>query len=392
MKVLIWGGDSWANQGDDAILAGTVAALRSVDPHVDITVASERPERTAGRHGVAVARRVGLGLLPALWRADCVLWGGGQMLQNESSKPFLWFHLGFISLALALQKPVMGYAQGAGEISGRFNRWWAGRVLDALPAVTVRDARSAERLGRLSRRPVQVTADPSFFLDEAPPEEADRALRAAGVMRPFIAIAVRRWGHYKGGWLPVRWRGWTPDDTERHHRFCDAVAAAADGAVERWGVDVLLVAMCPGGDQGDDEVAADIACRMRHGAAVRFLPAWLPAPALKAVLGRAELVVAMRTHAAMLAAGAGAPVVSLSYQGKGQALMQRLGLPGYVLPVEAADPVRLERLISLGWSTRSLIRSQTAAALPELRRLARANAGIALGMRERCASAAATAR
>ena len=392
MRVLIWGGDSWANQGDDAILAGTIAALRSVNPQAGITVASARPEWTARRHGVKAVQRVGPGLLAALWQADCVLWGGGQMLQNESSKPFLWFHLTFVTLALALRKPVICYAQGAGQISGRFSRWWAAKVLNALAALTVRDAHSGRRLTELCERPVEVTADPSFLMESDPTGEADATLQAVGAARPFIAVAVRRWGHYRGGWLPVRWQRRARSDVERNGRFCAAVAEAADQAAERWGIDVLFVAMCPGGDQGDDEVAAEVVSRMRHQEAARLVPSWLRPGVLKAVLGRAELVLAMRTHAAMLAAGVGAPVVSISYQGKGQALMERLGLEGFVLPIEAVDRASLMRLVESGWENRSTIRAHLASAGPELCRLARSNVEIALEVVRRCASAAITAR
>ncbi|MEK7214035.1 MAG: polysaccharide pyruvyl transferase family protein [Chloroflexota bacterium] len=392
MRVLIWGSDSWANQGDDAILAGTIASLRSAGPQVEITVASACPQWTERRHGVRAARRVGATVVAALWRADIVLWGGGQMLQNESSKPFLWFHLTFISLALALRKPVVCYAQGAGEISGRFSRWWTAKVLNGLTPITVRDEPSAGRLAELCTRPFQVTADPSFVLEPATPDEAGAVLRSTGIARHFIAIAVRRWGHYRGGWLPVRWQRRTGSDSEQHDRFCAAVAGAADAAVERWGVDVLLVAMCPGGDQGDDAVAAQVVTQMRHPEAAYLLAPWLAPGVLKAVLGRAELVLAMRTHAAMLAAGAGAPVVSISYQGKGRALMERLGLEGFVRTIEEVDGASLVRLIEAGWENRPSIRARTARMLPELRRLARLNAEIALKVGQRCASAATTGR
>lgn len=392
MRALIWGGDSWSNQGDDAVLAGTLAALRRRCPAATITVASGRPGWTAARHQVPAVRRTGPELLAALWRATLVVWGGGQMLQNESSRAFLWFHLGFVTLALLLRKPVVCYAQGVGGIKGGVERRWAGWVLDRLAAITVRDAASRHRLGTLTQRPVAVAADPAFCVEPAPPPEVDAALATAGVAgRPFIAVALRRWGHYTGGLLPLRWRRPSPAHEKAHREMVATLAEGLMRLAQETGAALLVVAMCPGGDQGDDAVASALERSLAGRAAVHRLPQWLPAPVLKGALGRADLVVAMRTHAGMLAADPGAAVVSLSYQGKGVAFMGRLGLGDHVLPVEAITPDALDGLLQRGWRDRADMRARAAAALPALRHAAWDAAACIKGMGT-CVPAATTAR
>jgi polysaccharide pyruvyl transferase WcaK-like protein len=373
------------------VLAGTLAALRRRCPSAHLTVASARPQFTAARHQVTAVQRTGLGLPAALLRATVVVWGGGQMLQNESSRPFLWFHLGFVTLALLLGKPVICYAQGVGAIRGGIERRWARWALGRLAAITVRDETSRHRLTALTHRPVAVAADPAFCVEPAPPPVVAAALAAAGVAgRPFIAVALRRWGHYTGGLRPVRWRRPSPAQEQAHRKMVATFAAGLARLTEESGAALLLVSMCPGGDQGDDAVADDLERALAGRAAVHRLPVWLPAPVLKGALGRADLVVAMRTHAGMLAADAGTAVVSLSYQGKGVAFMERLGMGDGVLLVEAISPAALDGLLQRGWRGRADMRARAAAALPALRQAAWNTAAGIPGMGT-CVPAAITA-
>ena len=341
MRILIWGGDSWANQGDAAVLEGTLCSLRAASPAASIVVASDAPELTASRHNVVAVRRVSLGFLWALWRSDLVLWGGGQLLQNDSSKSFLLVQLCFLALAMLLRKPVVCYAQGAGPIDGRLSRFLTRLIVGRLPLVMVRDATSADRLASLgigSDR-VRVVADPSFCLPSADRADVDALLERLHITRPFAVIAVRRWGHYRGGWLPVRLsrRAHSADHERAFQAFCATIAAAGDYLTNELGLQVVFLPMCPGGDQDDDLVAQAVRGQMLSWEQSVVLDDVLPSMLLKGVLGRAEIVLAMRTHAGMLAAASATPVASISYQGKGEAFMSEVGLTDYVLSVDAQD-------------------------------------------------------
>lgn len=379
MRILIWGGDSWTNQGDAAILAGTIESLLRRAPEAEVVVASGHPEVTRRAHGLPAVRRWTPAFFRSLARADLVLWGGGQMVQNESSRPFLLAQLLFVAVAVALRRTVVCYSQGAGEVRGTGSRWLARQVLRRLDLITVRDGPSAGRLRSLGlpAASVVVTADPALALTPSGEEEARAALARAGVGCPFVAIALRRWGHYSGGWRPVRFqRGATQP---WFHRLCDDLAAAADHCAGPLGLQPLFVPMCPGGDQGDERVAHEVLSRMAHRDRARVLEE-VPAPAvLKAILGRAELVIGMRTHAVILGAAAGSPVVSLSYQGKGEAFMDALGLGEYALRVEDVDREGLLRLLDRGWSEREAIRRTIAQNMPDLVRRAEEAAELALG-------------
>src|SRR3990172_2085914 len=189
MRILIWGGDSWANRGDAAVLAGTLASIPETIPEAVVAVASDRPAVTARQHNVQAVRRRSLAFLFALVRADVVLWGGGQLVQNASSKPFLFLQLSFLAAALLLRKKVVCYGQGVGPVSGALSRLCTRLALDRLSAVSVRDHASARRLASLGvEHPrLRVTADPSFCLPPASGVETEVLLRVLGVRKPFVA-------------------------------------------------------------------------------------------------------------------------------------------------------------------------------------------------------------
>ncbi|GEM_PF-507721 len=377
-SVLIWGGDSWANRGDAAVLAGTLAMLRQQWPDACVTVASDRPEQTRPPEaGVPAVRRRSMGFLRSLWQADLVLWGGGQMIQNASSKLFLFFQIAFLVMALILRKNVICFAQGVGPVSGAASRFLIRAVLERLRLIMVRDSASAQRLLALGLAPerVQVTADPSFCLEPAPQRDVAALLQRMGVQRPFLAVALRRWGHYKGDWLPVRLTRRTLSAAHQQWFavFCRDMAAALDAFRKETGLDILFVPMCPGGDQEDDQVARSVLAEMAGQEGLYLLDEDVSPGLLKGLLGNASLVLAMRTHAGMLAADAGAPVAFLSYQGKGEGFLDEVGLSEYGLDVDSFSLERVRALLFRAWRDRAWLQAKLAERLPALRVRARQN-------------------
>ncbi|MCX6021420.1 MAG: polysaccharide pyruvyl transferase family protein [Chloroflexi bacterium] len=348
--VLVCGGDSWANRGDDAILAGTLAGLRALQGDLHIMAASGDPALTERRHGIAaVDRRRPREMAGAIRSADVMLWGGGRLLQNESSRPFLWAQLGLLEMAFWSGVPVLGFAQGIGAVRGAPDRLLAARALARIPRFTVRDARSAAALCELGMPAdrIEITGDPALLVTPASPERAAAIAHALGLPTRFVAVALRRWGHYRGGLLPVRLSRRLPASTEQlrwESNFREGMATALDCF---W-------------------IAEAVRQRMRHASRATLLRADLSAAELAAVLGRAEMAVGLRMHPLILAALSGVPLVSLSYQGKGRAFLERLGLERFALDIEQFNEDVLVRLLEMAWDERAAIRAQIGSALPAL--------------------------
>ncbi|MGE5579881.1 MAG: polysaccharide pyruvyl transferase CsaB [Bacillota bacterium] len=194
-RVLLSGYYGFGNVGDEAILASTVESLRAKDPAIEISVLSANPEETAKTYGVvAYGRMSPRDVVRGVLAADLVVFGGGSLLQDDTSFRSLLYYLSIIFASRVFRKPVAVYANGIGPI-----RSWIGRLLTRLALsstkrITVRDPESEKLLKRIGvRRPVRVTADPAFLLTPCPNDRRDELLASAGIPRdkPLVWLALR---------------------------------------------------------------------------------------------------------------------------------------------------------------------------------------------------------
>ena len=87
MRLVISGYFGFGNTGDEAILAGTLATLRELEPALEVTVASGDPAATEKAHGVRAVPRAGFArLLRELRAADGLLSGGGAASNQGRGK------------------------------------------------------------------------------------------------------------------------------------------------------------------------------------------------------------------------------------------------------------------------------------------------------------------
>jgi polysaccharide pyruvyl transferase CsaB len=317
MRVLVCGWIGSTNLGDELVFAGVRRLLAPLGAQV--AAVSVDPERTRRLHGVAALdhRRLDR-IAAAARRADLVVWGGGGLVQDETSPFNLPYHLSRAWTASLVGTPWVGLGLGVGPL-----RTVAGRrlatTLRRAAAVTVRDEPSLALLDALAV-PATLTADVALHLGEPAPSAPD----------PVAVVSLRPWSGSGGGRLPVGWRrghdepGW----------FVPTIAAALDRLVADVGLAVRFVALQP---DRDDPLHRRVATAMRA-------PAECRTPGLDEVLGevaRGRLVVAMRYHAGIAATLAGRPAVLIGYSPKVDALARELGAGAAHLPFEAGALARV---------------------------------------------------
>ena len=308
---------------------------------------SKRPERDAAEFGMESIGRTALALLRApQLRPDLIVWGGGQLLQDDTSQvknPY--WALILQSLALSCRSPIIACGLGIGPLETRWGRWWAGRALGSLSWLGVRDAVSAglaESLG-MGPSPVRVP-DLALALEQATPAEAERYLadtegvpRGTGERR--VGVVLRNWFHVSGNVLPYRWsersglcaqRG--RDSMARCVRHC---TEALNMVSRQHRVRYLLVPFSDAPWDRDHDLLAGMARELEGPAHVLGLRC--TAAMAGAVLGSCDLVVSARLHGTLLALGAGRPIFALPYAAKVRDLLATMGLPGLGLDAVAAE-------------------------------------------------------
>lgn len=333
-QVLILGGDSDHNLGDDAILTALCQCLAARRPGVDIVVSGAAGRRLPGPTVRRVVPRGLHGLLPQLRAAaasDRVIIAGGGLFQDDDSRIKMPFWAARLTLLRATGSRLAGIAIGAGPLIHResgVTARWACRQMERF---SVRDEPARCDLQRCTAQPVRVVPDAAFMLAPASAAAARDFLQRRGVPvdRPLIGLALRRWFHPLGGFVPHRLRVRMGGNAQAAEERLTAFLAQLGTAIRRIAVDLdadlLLLPTYNVAHEADYAVGRLLRAAFTD---LRVHEAIIDDPAMyKAVTGHLRLLVSARMHPMILAVGMGVPVVGLAYNQKFGGLFEMLGLP-----------------------------------------------------------------
>lgn len=311
--VLICGAYGKGNMGDETILESILQQLRSRDPDLPICVMSKAPRRTARIANVRSVYTFSYGnLRREMRRARLFISGGGSLIQDATSTRSLLFYLYSIRKAKRCGCKVMMYGCGIGPVSGKCNRRWAAGVIDRyVDLAALRDPDSARELKNMgvSRPRIKVTADPALL--QSVSEDRKRVYetyrKQAGLEKDgkYCLFALRPWGTAE--------------------RKAAAFAASAEYVYRRYGLTPVFFQLEPNKDRKITEAVAELVRCPK-----RVLPAVEDGGVICALMQHMKMVVSMRLHALIFAAGQGVPVVGVAYDPKVSGFMDYLGQENYL--------------------------------------------------------------
>lgn len=344
-KIAVMGFVGAGNLGDEAILAGTLAEL-SRQGHDDVTVFSWHPDETAASHKVAKCAPILPGLAGLrdfyrrLGRRDLFLLGGGSLLQDGQRRvvPF-WLMRAFTARLRGCR--VVYHAQGVGPLR-TFTARLLVRLLVPVSAdmVTLRDTESFGHIPSIVKP--RLVADPALLL---PPISVPK-------VEGRVVVALRD--------VPGM------DDSEMELAACLAHFA------RRNELSLLFVPF----HYPDDR---DICQRMAKLTGAEAVDEALGVQGIRELLASSQLVVAMRLHAAILAAGLEIPLVGLSYDPKVSSFFAQLGMSGAQCAWD--QQFRYQRLLDIlhrEYHSRDRQLARLAEVIPELKERARFAVSLAL--------------
>ncbi|WP_229403562.1 polysaccharide pyruvyl transferase family protein [Micromonospora okii] len=336
------------NLGDEAILTGLLADLRSHEPHARIVVFSRNPAHTAQAHpDVEAVPWEGVSRVDSaqiLAELDLLILGGGGILYDREARRYLRV----VRVAQERGLPLLTYAVGVGPLSDAVDTGMVRETLAGAVEVTVRDQESRmvlEEAGLLN--PITVTADPAFLL--TPEEFPDRFLREEGVPagRRLVGLSVREPG-----------RAAERLDVDGYHRL---IAQIADFLIHRIDAYVLFVPM----ERDDIRHSHGVMSHMTAADRGRILHGDYSPRQVLGLMRHFDLAVGMRLHFLIFAAMVGTPFLPLPYAGKVFDLAQRLGVPalrGVEREVEGPLLAEVDRL----WDERAARAGETARRVAEV--------------------------
>jgi len=304
--VVVCGAYGRGNAGDDAILEAILQEMRSIDPDMPLTVLSKNPKATRLTYRVRAVHRSNFFVWrQAMKHSRLYINGGGSLIQDVTSRRSLWFYLHNIKSAKRLGNQVQMYGCGIGPVTRPGHRELAARTLnDCVDVITLREPDSLEELKAMgvTRPRILLTADPALTLPRAPDDVVDSCLLRAGIPPHghYICFALRRWKGFE----------------DRAEVF----GKAAVYAYETYGLTPVFLAV----DKNLDPGAAELAARnltVPHF----FLNDAGNAASIIGVLSRMQVMVSMRLHALIFAAGQGIPLVGVVYDPKVSSFLRYIG-------------------------------------------------------------------
>lgn len=310
------------NLGDDALLVSLFTAIRSENPRVRLSYLSGGDERLsrmllrAGIFAEGFSRQDPTAVLRAIAKSDCVVLGGGSVLQDKTGRLSLYYYTALLSTARRLGKKTAILAGGFGPIEKRCAVLTS--AVRGLSYASFRDRESLAEARRFGLPDGFLSADPVLLIsptfgaispssgENLPPlpkrfflvtlREKDR-IAAVSAARHVVSISMKK------NLTPV---------------FC-VLFPKEDAMYLR-------------------SVAREVSRLLREGfglsRAAWTLP-YLSPETLLAVTERAEYVLTARYHLALFAYAAGIPFSVLGDDPKKRAIVAESRSPS-----EAADNVR----------------------------------------------------
>jgi polysaccharide pyruvyl transferase CsaB len=370
LRIAISGSYGGHNLGDEAILTSIVAELRR-SLAVELTVFSRDPHDTLRRHRVDRALELGRSsrreAREVLARQDLFILGGGGILYENDADLFLRE----VFLAHEVGIPVMVHAVSAGPLLS--DSPVRSRVRDALgraAVITVRDGHSRQLFEEIGvEGEIVVTADPAVLL-EPEPLTLEEILRAEAIDpdSTLVGFSVRE------PFLVREPSALAPGLTiEDYHRL---VASAADFMIDRLDAEVVFFPLER--RMYDVQHCHGVVGQMRRAPRATVLKGEYTPGQIVSLLQHFSFTVGMRLHFLIFSAVAGLPFVALPYATKVLGFLEELRLPAPPLGHVSAGEVIAA--IDRAWDEREELRGRIASALADLRRRARLNTELALGL------------
>jgi len=296
-------------------------------------VLSTTPVRTTHEHGVAALSRWNLWKIwRALGRARALVFGGGGLFQDVTSRRSVLYYAGLAELARWRRVPVFLLGQGLGPLrSGLARRL----TRHAFRRAVLRDVRDEESLQLLKEWGLEALCGYDLALALPPP-----AKEREGVERPLLGVALREAG----------WRG------HEREEFIAEVAAGLDAIQRELGLGILFLPFHP---RADLRLILEVREAMATPSALVELSEARVEDLLR-IVGQLGLLLGMRLHALEFALLQGVPFLALRYDPKIEHLVMLVRELGALeLPVLSPTEVTRERLfhgIERLWEERVALR------------------------------------
>lgn len=312
-KIVISGYYGFRNSGDEAVLQSILIALQKQSQALGVSiepiVLSIDPEWTSATYGVKSVHRMKLvEVRQAIYESAGLISGGGSLLQDVTGSKSIPYYLGIIKLAQWMGRPTFIYAQGIGPVNRKLFHPLIKSVFRKCTYISVRDEQSRKLLLSmgLEQKNVEVVPDPVMGLSL--PEDTDASTQSSELSNtlPVIGISVRLW--------------------EQDRRELEALA---QGLIKANREVPLHLRFLPFHTPSDNETSRYLMDKLKgsiteHGGQVSICEDAIHPQQMLREVGQCDVLIGMRLHSLIYAAGRRVPLIGISYDPKIDHFLDRI--------------------------------------------------------------------
>ncbi len=359
---IISGYYGFRNIGDDALLMSILKDLKGFKPDIRLLVLSKIPARTSGNFHVASINRANiLRIYKAMKKSKAFIYGGGNLLQDNTSTRSLLFYLSMVWLAKKLGLKVMFYANGIGPLKKSLNRLLTKKIMNKVDVITLREALSFDELKHLeiSKPRILMTADAALTVTEG------CGFAAAGIAGKLGLDESKRL-------LGVSLRKYPGHERIEHEKYEAVIASTIDHMAGKYDAYPVFFPMQ---HPEDVPILENVAARMKNRSFI--VKDKLNVFETYELISSMHMLLGMRLHALIFSAVASVPMLGLVYDPKIQGFLDCINQPsaGDVRDLDYGNLVKLTEMV---WENSGEIKKQLADCIPVLKEKARENARVAV--------------
>lgn len=354
--IIISGYYGYENMGDDSLLQQIINSIKTLEPNAKITALSKTPKKTSRIYGVNSIYRFNIfAIRKAMKNAKLLINGGGNLLQNKTSKRSLMYYIYIMKSAKKHGLKLMLYASGIGPLYGEKYKNITRDILNQADIITLREHLSVEEINTLGVENfnMSVTCDPAFYLDPAADNWIKYVMYREGLSlnKKYFMIAPR---YIKDVHSSL------PDDFDKR------IAEACVQIERKYKITPVIIPLQP---QNDSAICKKIA-EYTGGKVI----SGLSASELAGLTKYMEFVASVRLHLLIYAISAGTPVLAIDCEPKITALFDRINLP-YIIKAEQFTPGKFIDMAGALMNNSAKVRATLNDCVEELRQLSLKDAG-----------------
>ncbi|MFN8390003.1 MAG: polysaccharide pyruvyl transferase family protein [Bdellovibrionota bacterium] len=372
-SVTLLGSSSGRNAGDAALLS---SIMDSVDEACGTKLLYEIPtlkpefiwqtyENRVRPIGILPwnfsAKLFGLPTYQSLMRTDLSLVFDATLFDRSLYNPFFNFlssYNALLPLAKKKGKRMACYTVSIGPVSTPKGKDMLRRVLEMMDFISVRDQDAVDMMrdAGVQNPNVIITNDVALNTKPASPERIEAIWRTFGFDPSKEVLAINMNPYFDS------WAGLNRDPLTKD-QFVDIYSRGLKLALKDIDANLLFVST----QHLDVTLTREVMSRIDTGHRKAFFSnTEYNHHEIKGVMGKVNLLFAMRLHCLILTSSALGPIASLNYLPKVTTYMKSLGLSDYALSFENFNPEAIGAHVLKSWNDRGSIRRKLEELIPQM--------------------------